>query len=669
MGGLEENESAGYEAQESAEKAKEIRAIVKKSIQDTSKWRKMARESYAFYAGEQWTSDEQLELENDNRPAVVYNKVARTVNAVIGLESSNRYDITYEPFDIEDNGKAEIFTQTVKWVRDNCDAEDEESEMFEDSVICGYGFMYTAMDYIIEADGKVIQERVDPLEMAWDCDAKKKNLTDAAWFARIKRYNKKQFKAAFPDVDIETLSLGSLVEDSEMQEHITNYKDYDPADSGYKNSKKRAYDVIIYQCYEMETYYRVEINGQIQELSDDEFAQMKETLDAAGVVYTKQSRRKYKQYITCGDVIISEIDLKVGFTFKCITGLRDRNKGWFIGLVELMKDPQKWANKWLTQINYILSLNAKGGVNYETGALKNPQQAENDWANPSKMIEFNPGGLAKYQERFKAQYPDGLDRLLQYAMGAMNEVTGVNAEMLGSTDRYQAGYLERERKQAGVNILNKFFDAMRLYRKEQGRLLAEFVRNYLPEGTIVRVNDGPTKQYIPFTKDIAILKYDIVVDQSPYSTNMKERTYQILKEVLPTMLQTGAPVPPNLIRYLPLPESLATEWQQYIEEQSNSPEKQEAAQFEKAMKEAEIGEIQSKAMLNQAKAQQAGAQGQQGAVDLQTAMVGLHTAKMKAAADVQKANLGVQKAMIDMRKSITQAFVPPTQPQQNNYQQ
>ena len=70
--------------------------------------------------------------------------------------------------------------------------------MFFDLLVCGMGWSETRIDFTESIDGEVRVDRIDPLDMRWDPNAKKRNLSDSRWRARILRLTKKQFKEMFP---------------------------------------------------------------------------------------------------------------------------------------------------------------------------------------------------------------------------------------------------------------------------------------------------------------------------------------------------------------------------------------------------------------------------------------------------------------------------------------
>jgi uncharacterized protein YjgD (DUF1641 family) len=56
---------------------------------------------------------------------------------------------------------------------------------------------------------------------------------------------------------------------------------------------------------------------------------------------------------------------KTHFSWQCVTAYKEHATGTFYGLMRLMKDPQRFANKAMGQIMHILSVNSKGGLMVE----------------------------------------------------------------------------------------------------------------------------------------------------------------------------------------------------------------------------------------------------------------------------------------------------------------
>ena len=87
------------------------------------------REDFDF-AGEQLNEDDKAILQDAKRPIVIFNRVGTTVDSVSGQEVGNRQEVQFLPRRQGVVKKNELLTSAAKWFRQQCDAEDEESEAF-----------------------------------------------------------------------------------------------------------------------------------------------------------------------------------------------------------------------------------------------------------------------------------------------------------------------------------------------------------------------------------------------------------------------------------------------------------------------------------------------------------------------------------------------------------
>jgi hypothetical protein len=121
------------------------------------------------------------------RPIVIFNMIGTTIDSVSGQEVANRQEVQFVPRTQGVVKVNELMTSAAKWFRQQCDAEDEESDAFRDTVVCGMGWTETCLDYEDNPKGDPKVNRTDPLEMAWDRTAKKRNLVDMKRVFHIRR--------------------------------------------------------------------------------------------------------------------------------------------------------------------------------------------------------------------------------------------------------------------------------------------------------------------------------------------------------------------------------------------------------------------------------------------------------------------------------------------------
>lgn len=586
-----------------------------------SGWRKEAIRAYDFVANHQWSEDDKILLSAQHRPSVTFNRTAPIIKAICGLEVNNRQSVVYLPRKQGDGGVDESRTNAAKWVRDQCSAEDEESEAFRDLTICGEGWTETRMDYDTRTEGQIVEERMDPLEMGTNEGASRSNYADARCIYRIRELDTDDAKALFDEpYDAQTMHAAWIDPAVTPADGGTgNKKDYPSEtraalerDSG-RRTKVR---LVQIQWWDRERVHLVAQQDvdKLQELSGPDFDKFKSRADAmeqndtdalsqhaadmethaqgmaahvaqseADPVYAAtvpppvpptpptptapqyqhaQVMRKVYYEAFLGSSMLGEPrKLDMGeFQFKAMTGERDRTDKCFYGMVRDMFDPQMWANKWLSQTMHIMNTNAKGGIMAETDAFVNQRRAEKDWADNTKIIWVKPGSLEKnkIKERTPPPLPQGLGELMQFALSSLRDVTGVNLELLGQADREQAASLEAQRRQAAMTILATLFDSLRRYRKDQGRLTLKFVE-LLPEGTLYGVLEQGQYKYVPLIKKGDINEYDVIIDEAPTSPDQKQAIWAITSQ----LLTQGIPLPPPaiiaLLKYSPYPESVVQE--------------------------------------------------------------------------------------------------------------
>jgi len=477
------------------------------------------------------------------------------------------------------------------------------------------------MDFERDKDGSPLIDRTDPLEMYWDAAAKQRNIEDARRIWRVKKVPIDEAKALISDMDADDDDLdakwANFDDRGNKDETRQEARFYRPTKDGGMDEGDDLITLVECQWWERETVYAVAGADGVEFLSQEDMDKALERYEALGMEppkSAKQTRRKYFRAWLGEKVLAEPEEAPFGefFSYQCITGYRDRNKGTFYGLVRSMLDPQQWANKWLSQTMHMMNTAAKGGALVEKGAFEDEREAETAWGRPDKFVYMRQGALSspngpKIQAKPQVPQPPESLNLMEFAIQSLRDVGGVNLELLGQKDTEQPGVLEMQRKKQAMAVLAVLFDSLRRYRKNQGRLLLYLIQNFVSDGRLIRISGemGAT-QYIPFVRQPEWAEYDVIVDDAPSSPQQKEIAWGTMMQMLPAFKNAMSPeLMAMVMKYSPMPASAVQELQQALAK-AQAQAAQQAAQMapiQQAGAQAKVQEVQTKAALNQAKAQ------------------------------------------------------------------
>lgn len=611
-------------------------------------WRANAKIDFDFAAGDQWKPEDKAALEEQKRPVITFNRALSIIKAVAGIEINGRHDTVFLPRGTSPGVVKvnELLTSASQWMADGCDADDEQSEAFQDAIVCGMGWTEQRISYDDEPDGMYVEGKVDPLEMVWDRSARAKNLKDARRLFRVRKMTLDEARDFVRGLGVE------MPFDDDLDASWAIGAETDPAkpveEKRHRDENTSAFDptcevhIVHAQWIERKPFYRVadQTTGRMLELDEERFNEYRDlaTMHGLAFTYVRQTRKVYKQAFLGKTILGDVMDCpgKDRFTFQCITGERHRNKGTWFGLIRLMRDPQMWANKWLSQTLHILNTTAKGGIIAEKDAFEDQREAQDTYAQPDAITWASEGAIqkGKIMQKPGVGIPTAYVNLLEFAIASIRDVTGINLELLGMRDANQPGILEHQRKQAAMTILATMFDSLRAFRKNVGRVRLHFIQQYLADGRLIRIAGDDGFMAVPLLRDMTLGDYEVIIDDAPTSPNQKQETWQFLMQLMPFfkgMMTPEAAV--AMLEYSPLPSKLVEQFKKLVlQGKEPPPEVREQQAIAKAGALAKVDRDHAAADKDRATAEGSRAQA---VLDLaNAAQAGAHASLQEAQADL-----------------------------------
>jgi hypothetical protein len=275
--------------------------------------------------------------------------------------------------------------------------------------------------------------------------------------------------------------------------------------------------------------------------------------------------RYYRCYMA-GDKKLKEQEILTGnYTYQFMTCFEDWSEPehrYFFGVMRPMRDPQQYANKFLSHAIHMWSSNPKGALIAEKSFFEDKEKAAAEWAQPTGFLTVRDGALQSARPRFQHLTTSvslrGIESLLSHAVGSVSASVGVSEQYFvgaaGDLKRTAAQSIEHVTQQSLITLSNPF-DSLKLYRERHARLVLGFIREYMDEKIMLRVL-GPDSPVVQAIKEPDfVYNYDIVVEDAPESKSQQDEAFRMMMEnnFLPQLLQMGVAPPPTIAKSFPLP--------------------------------------------------------------------------------------------------------------------
>jgi len=209
------------------------------------------------------------------------------------------------------------------------------------------------------------------------------------------------------------------------------------------------------------------------------------------------------------------------------------------GVVRGLRDSQYLYNRRKVIELDILESQINSGWKYKADSLVNPKDV---------FLQGQGRGLALKQDAQMTDaeqiqppsVPPSMIELSKILGEEIQQISGVNEELLGSAEDDKAGILSMLRQGAGLTTLQTLFDQLDYSQKTLGRLFLQLIQTNFSPGKIKRIiGEEPSPQF--YSK--AFGKYDVSIEEGNNTSTQRQMMFQQLI----ALRELGLPIPNDIL--------------------------------------------------------------------------------------------------------------------------
>lgn len=578
--------------------------------------------------GKQWMAADRAAVMRSKRPVLEFNQILPQVELVAGIQRSQDYEYVALPRGLEDRRLGEIVSGCLKATREYIRLPRINAHVFDDATICGLGVWRTTHSIVDSRDilwGDIECKRINPMAFIWDPWASADvGFQDGAFMGDASWMDMNEFKKQYPKMrhlcnpgewinqagsyigDSTLLGLGDNLKEElyDMEngririltmwyKKPTTIKLLVNLESGQVNEVKNEVEgeqqlsriaqqygadaVNQFQIMNAGSYTSIvdPMSGQMENFANPEAAsaRMSQLSAVKGMevyetmkVITREARVPYWCEMVWGQILAQGKtpykDRSYPYVPYVSRMLQDDPES-IMGIVRNLWDPQDEYNKrYSNLLAHSNSSSHSGWLNRKSGGA-NTTQLERMGSSPGVVVEY--AGTPPVQIK-PVEMSSGHFGLIQHSQQQILRISGVNAEMVGSTTQKTVSGRAIKARQEGGNMLLQ----PRLFSFEEAQLdlthmLLSRIQQYYPPQKIKRIiglnqlaqgmglnvfsnpEDGmplPDEEIIAMLVAMSGMMFDLSLKQAPSDPTTRQMDFERAVQLTQLVGSTGRPIGP-----------------------------------------------------------------------------------------------------------------------------
>lgn len=492
-----------------------------------------------FAVGDQtlWNDLGYGNLPANRRRQFNFNRIRRVVNMISGHQRRYRKSTVVTPVENGDVETADQFTKVIMWNDQQEGVLETISEAFEGALVTGMNLLQVWVDYRSDpVSGNIKVDNCSYNGFLIDPFFRKADLSDCNALWKRSFVTKKECISLLKDREEEINQIsGNYTKDDKFQ--------FMPETYGYGMTNLLTYDEFYYKAYRTQRMLVDTNTGETLEWRSNDEERLKLYLRTyPEVTVVDQEIPTVRVAIVVQGKVLYDGPNPLGidsYPFIPVFGYYNPQVPYFPwrvqGVVRGLRDAQYLYNRRKIIELDILESQINSGWIYKENALVNPKDVFLSGQGRGLAIKED-AQMTDVQQIVAPQVPPSMIQLSELLGREIQEISGVNEELLGSATDDKAGILSMLRQGAGLTTLQTLFDQLDRSQKLLGKLRIDVIQANFTPGKVQRIiEQQPTQQF--YNK--AFGKYDAAVEEGMNTTTQRQMQFAQLLQ----LKEVGVPVP------------------------------------------------------------------------------------------------------------------------------